>query len=130
VVLLLLKRRWLFAALGISLVSGMMGCRSAVRVPDLPLVTAADLVSQTPEFNRYARLVKVEDVFHAKDSMESVSYGHFTFQYLNSPSNAIPIKANADFRFWDGTWRLNGFDYGCPSDCHFVEVHKDLPKQD
>jgi hypothetical protein len=93
-----------------------------IRVPDLPLAEAAKIISRAPEFNRYARLVKVEAVDHMKDSMDGVSYGQFTFLYLNSPSDAPPIKAQADFRYIEGKWYLNGFDYGCPKDCHFVDI--------
>jgi hypothetical protein len=45
--------------------------------------------------------------------MDSGSYGFFTFAYLNSPSDAPPVKAWADFRYWDREWHLNQFDYGC-----------------
>lgn len=55
--------------------------------------------------------------------MDYVSYGKFTFRYLNSPPGSPPIKADADFRYHEGKWYLNGFDYGCPGDCHFVDVH-------
>ena len=48
------------------------------RIPDLSLAEAAKIISQAPEFNRYARLVNVESVKHMKDSLESVSYGEFT----------------------------------------------------
>jgi hypothetical protein len=92
------------------------------RIPDLSLAEAADIISRAPEFNRYARLVNVESVDHMKNSMDSVSYGEFTFLYLNSPSGAPPIKAKADFRYIEGKWYLNGFDYGCPTDCHVVDV--------
>jgi hypothetical protein len=93
-----------------------------IRVPDLPLAEAARIISRAPEFSRYARLVKVEAVYHMKDSMDSVSDGSFTFLYLNSPPDATPIKAEADFRYMEGKWYLNGFDYGCPGDCHMVNV--------
>jgi hypothetical protein len=65
--------------------------------------------------------------------MDSVSYGFFTFEYLNSLQNAPPIKGWADFRYWDGKWQLNQFDYGCDhsaldstmrvTDCHLVDVY-------
>ena len=92
------------------------------RIPDLPSREAAKIISRAPEFNRYARLVNVERVDHMKDSMDSVSYAEFTFLYLNSPSDAPPIKAQADFRYIEGKWYLNGFHYGCPTDCHFVNI--------
>ncbi len=122
--------RWLLPALAVAAVFGIVLLRNLNRVPDLPPVKAADLISQAPEFNRYARLVKVEEIFHEKNSMNEASNGQFTFKYLNSPADAAPIKANADFRYWDATWHLNQFDYGCPSDCHIVDVYNDLPKKD
>ena len=54
------------------------------RVPDLPVGEASKILSRAPEFNQYAKLLTVERVDHMKDSMDSVSYGHFTFLYLNS----------------------------------------------
>lgn len=108
------------------------------RIPDLSVLEASSLISRAPEFNRYSRLLKVERVDHLKHSMNSVSYGRFTFAYLNSAPKAPPIKGWADFRYWDRGWHLNQFDYGCdhsgldPSmqatDCHFVDVYNFPPK--
>lgn len=92
------------------------------RIPDLSLAEAGEIISRAPKFNRYARLVKVESVDHAKDSMDSVSYGKFTFQYLNSPGDVPPIESRVDFRYHEGKSYLNQFDYGCPTDCHIVDV--------
>jgi hypothetical protein len=92
------------------------------RIPDLSLAEASEIISRAPEFNRYARLVKVERVDHAKDSMDDMSFGKFTFAYLNSPSDAPLIEASVDLRNHEGKWYLNQFDYGCPRDCHFVYV--------
>ena len=122
--------RWLLPALAVAAVFGIVLYSNLNRVPDLPPGKAANLISQAPEFKRYARLVKVEQIFHQKDSMNEVSNGQFTFQYLNSPADAAPIKANADFRYWEATWHLNEFDYGCPSDCHTVDVYNEPPKND
>ncbi len=121
-------RRWLSAAFVVVVLFGIPAWYSAIQVPDLPPSKAADLISRAPEFNVYSRLVKVEHIFHAKGSMECVSYGTFTFRYQNSPADAPPMRANADFRYWDGMWHLNQFDYGCPSDCHNVDVYNDPPK--
>ncbi len=92
------------------------------RVPDLTLSRASGIITQAPEFNRYARLVRVERLDHAKDSMDFVTFGKFTFQYLNAPHDTPPIRADVDFRYHEGKWYLNQFDYGCPHDCHFVYV--------
>jgi hypothetical protein len=91
--------------------------------PDLRGSEAAKIISQAPETNRYARLVNVERVDHMKDSMDSVSYGYFTFVYLNAPAKVSPIRGQADFRYIEGKWYLNGFEYGCPKDCHIVNIH-------
>jgi hypothetical protein len=93
------------------------------RIPDLSSTDAADIILRASEFNRYARLVQVESIHHAKKSMDFVSFGRFTFRYLNSPADAPPIEANADFRYHEGKWYLNQFDYGCPRDCHIVDVN-------
>ena len=109
-----------------------------IRIPDLTASEGAVLISRAPEFNRYARLLKVERVDHLKDSMNSMSYGLFTFVHLNSLPGAPPIKGWADFRYWDGKWYLNQFDYGCnhsgldptmrATDCHSVDVSNPFAK--
>ena len=91
-------------AASVALACGIALSCYMVRVPDLPLTEAAKIISRAPEFNRYARLAKVEAVDHMKPSMDSVSHGQFTFLYLNSPSDAPPIKAQADFRYIEGKW--------------------------
>src|ERR1051326_1746795 len=106
---------------------------SIIGVPDLTVSEASILISRAPEFNRYAPLMNVRSILHLKDSMDSVSYGLFTFAYLNSPPDAPPIKGWADFRYWEGKWHLNQFDYGCDhsgldpgmiaTDCHSVNVY-------
>jgi hypothetical protein len=93
------------------------------RVPGLSFSDAARIISQAPEFNRYASLIKVERLDHAKDSMDSVTFGTFTFQYLSAPPNTPPIEARVDFRYHVDRWRLNQFDYRCPRDCHVVNVY-------
>lgn len=93
------------------------------RIPDLTLPEAAEIISRGPEFNRYARLVAVESLHHEKDSMDSVTFGKFTFRYLNSQDNAPLIEARVDFRYHEGKWYLNGFYYGCPTDCRDVNVY-------
>jgi hypothetical protein len=126
-------RRLPILGVSVAIASGLgIGCY-VLRVPDLTVSWASDLISRAPEFNRYARLLKVERVDHLKDSLDSVSYGLFTFAYLDSPSDVPPIKAWADFRYWDREWHLNEFDYGCdhrgldpgmlPTDCHIVHCY-------
>src|SRR4051812_49409680 len=88
--------------------------------PELAARKAAELIDAAPEFKRFAVVVQVEDVRHLKGSMASVSDGEFSFRYLNSPTDTAPIKAKADFRYWEGSWHLNQFEYGCPVDCHIV----------
>jgi hypothetical protein len=108
------------------------------RPPDLTASEAAKLISRASEFNRYARLITVERVNHLKDSMDSVSYGLFTFVQLDSPTTGATIKGWADFRYWDREWHLNEFDYGCDhsaldpemrtADCHIVHCYNPPPK--
>jgi hypothetical protein len=97
----------------------------AEHVPDLPFSEAGGLISRAPEFNRYARLAEVKGIQHMKDSMDRTSYGSFTFQHLNAPADVAQIRAEADFGYWRGAWHLNNFTYGCPSDCHTVDVYKE-----
>ena len=89
----------------------LVACNS--RSPDLTSEVAAVLISNAPEFNRYAKLVRVDSLTRQGDSLaECCCYGFFAFSYLNAPSDAPTIKAYADFRYWDGTWHFTGFDYG------------------
>jgi hypothetical protein len=114
-----------------------IGC-DILRIPDLTVSEASHLISRAPEFNRYARLLQVERLDHLKDSMDSVSYGLFSFVYLNSPPDAKHMKGWADFRYWDREWHLNAFDYGCnhsalypelrATDCHSVQVYNPPPR--
>ena len=109
----------------------LAGCPGPIPIPDLPRSEAARIISRALEFNRYARLLTIERVYHLKDSMETVSYGIFTFVYLNAASGTPPIKGFADFRYTDRGWHLNQFDYGCDhslldseprlADCHTVQ---------
>jgi hypothetical protein len=109
-----------------------------IRIPDLTLTEASMLISRAPEFNQYARLRKVERVDHLRGSLDSVSYGLFTFLQFDSPSDAPLIKGWADFRYWDGKWHLAEFDYGCDhsgldptmraTNCHSVGVYNAPPK--
>jgi hypothetical protein len=85
------------------------------------LPEAAEIISRAPEFNRYARLVEVESLHHEKDSMDSVTLGKFTSRYLHSAPSALLIEASVDFI--EGKWYLNGFHYGCPTDCRSVNVY-------
>jgi hypothetical protein len=114
--------RRLPAILAITVVVGLAAIYYSGYIPDLSEADGAGLISRAPEFNRYARLIKVENIFHYKHSMDSMSEGTFLFRYWNATAEAPPIKAKADFRYWDGSWHLNTFDYGCPSDCHSVQV--------
>ncbi len=91
-------------------------------IPDLSFTDAADIISHAQEFNRYARLIKVERLDHQKDSMDLATFGKFTFQYLNVPADAPIIEATVDFRYHEGRWYLNQFDYGEPPDRHYVYV--------
>jgi hypothetical protein len=119
-----------FRVIGFSLAIALAVSSGCVSIPDLTVSGASALISQAPEFNRYARLLRVERVDHLKDSMDSVSFGLFTFVQLNSRQDALPIKGWADFRYWDREWHLNEFDYGCDhsgidpgmraTDCHIV----------
>jgi hypothetical protein len=64
-----------------------------------------------------------ENLDHWKGSVDSVTMGEFTFQYLNAAAGAAPIEASVDFRYHAGKWWLGSFDYGCPGDCRFVNVY-------
>jgi len=92
-------------------------------VSNLPPSDAGRLISQAPEFNRYARLVRVESLYQGKDSMKRSADGQFTFYQLASGSPVI--SARVHFSYWRGAWHLSNFDYGCPGNCQFVQVYND-----
>jgi len=106
----------------------------ALHSPDLTPQFATELISKAPEFNLYARLVKIESVTRQKDSLSYCCYyGSFLFRYIGAPDGSPPITAYAEFRYWDETWHFTGFDYGCnhsaltgaatASDCHTVHCY-------
>lgn len=110
--------------------AALTACHSS---PDLTPEMAATLISSTPEFNRTFRLSKVAFITRQADSLaDCCYYGLFTFQYLNAPAQARPVKAWADFRFLYGEWHLEQFTYGCDhsgldpemraTDCHIVHL--------
>ena len=98
------------------------GC-DMTRPADLSKADAAKILSAAPEFNRYARLVKIVEVDRMKAELQNMSFAPFMFHYLNSPSDAAPMEGKADFRYIKGQWYLDQFDYNCPVDCHIVYVH-------
>ena len=102
---LVVMRPSLPSTLVFAAVLGIAAICYANYIPDLSQARAPELISGAPEFNRYARLVKMEGIAHGKGSMNSMSYGSFTFRYLNSPADAPPIHAEwVDFQYWDRTW--------------------------
>jgi hypothetical protein len=103
--------------------------RLSEKIPELSSAEAAVIIQSSPMFNRYARLLKVLDLDHAKDSLEYATFGSFTFRFLGSPPDATPISGSVEFQFHEGKWYLDQFRYGCPKDCHTVEVHDGPPKQ-
>jgi hypothetical protein len=106
----------------LTCIAGVLFFRLLTHVPDLAPSDAARIIEQAPELNRYARLVKVNDLRHMPASLSSQTLGKFTFTFLEAAPGAKPIEANVDFRYIGGKWYLNGFSYGCPADCHFVHV--------
>ena len=108
-----------------SLVASVAACGPKRPVsPDLTTSQAAEMISHAPEFNRYAHLQAVETTAREGDSLaDCCYYGYFMFRYLSAPSDATPIKAQAQFRYYDGVWHLFNFTYGCPgSGCQTVWV--------
>jgi hypothetical protein len=82
-------------------------------IPHLPSSEAAALISQAPEFKRIGRLVRVDNVFHYKDSGFEGSRAQFEFTLFNSDRKTPLIKGNAGFAYWDRSWHLKEFSYGC-----------------
>jgi len=121
--------RRLPVALLVAVVLGLATIWYVSHIPDLPPAKAAELIEQAPEFNRYARLVKVQNLWHYKGSMHTMSEGEFTFQYLNAPAGELPIRAKADFRYWEGAWHLNEFEYGSQSEWRRVGIADNSPKK-
>jgi hypothetical protein len=92
--------------------------------PDLTEPEAARLISRAPELNRYAQLLTVDNTTRDGDSLRNCCYhGQFTFRYLNAETGAAPIKAYAEFRYYDREWHFTSFEYGCPgTQCQSVVV--------
>lgn len=97
------------------------GCRAVI--PDLRQDEAAEIISQSPKFKQYARLTEIQSLFHAKKPMDYAETGKFTFRYLDAPPGSNPVLADVQFRYRQGKWYLNQFDYGCPNECHFIYVY-------
>lgn len=112
------------------------GCGS--HSPDLTPQKASKIISRTPEFNHSERLISVVSVTRGADSTANSSYtGRFTFQHLDAPGSSLPIKAYAEFRYWDDEWHLLEFSYGCDhigqpgthlSDCRTVFCDNHPPR--
>jgi hypothetical protein len=88
--------------------------------PELSAETAAHAISAKPEFNRTRLIVNVSATMRCGDSLKDVCYNaEFTFTERGS---ATPIKASADFRYWDHGWHLSEFQYGEAPDVEIVYI--------
>ncbi len=120
---LMTGRFWTGRALGLVVMAS--ACRTN-HVPDLTVTEAAQIISGAPEFNRYARLLRVGRLNHPKDSMAFVTFGAFSFVYLNAPPDAVPIEARVEFYYHEARWYLSEFSYvgyEGPRDFHTVNVY-------
>jgi hypothetical protein len=116
--------RWFTPAV---LAIAILACRTPV--PDLSPDEARDIISREPKFNQYARLVEVQALFHARKSMDYSTTGKFTFRYLDASPDSTPVLADVQFRYHEGKWYLHQFDYGCPTECHFIYVYDGPPQK-
>ena len=98
---------------GFLAVAGALGIGCTIRIPDLTVLEASVLISRAPEFNRYARLLKVERVNHLGDSMNSVS-----FWTLHIRSLELSVEFAADQRM--GRFPLRGL-------VRIMGAHRRLP---
>ena len=106
--------RWLLVAF--LIVIGMLAFLGWLIVgphtPDLPPKQAVQLISDTPEFNRNARLVTIASTTRGTCSLNDCCYfADFTFV---SNGSTAPVPARAEFRYWNGSWHLSSFSYGAP----------------
>src|SRR5262252_7884402 len=98
-------RRCVSGALVTVCLISAVACRA--NIPDLSETEAAAIISAEPKFNTYARMVKVESLFHAQGSMNFASTGKFTFVFLDPSAGSGPVLADAEFRYQQGKWYLN-----------------------
>ena len=97
-----------------------------VRVPhtaDLLPEKAAEVISASPEFNRWRSMVNVSATNRCVDSLKDTCYNaEFTFTEHGS---STPVKSEAEFRYWDHLWHLNEFHYGQPPNVDTVYITSD-----
>jgi hypothetical protein len=111
----------LIASMFAALLTLMTACKPVS--PNLTTAEAAELISQAPEFNRYAQLLTMDSAARDGDSMADCCYhGYFTFRHLNAEFGVPPIRAYAEFRYYDAVWHVSDFSYGCPAKCKSVNV--------
>lgn len=116
-------KRWGYLIPLVAIVWFVAAVWRADYVSNLPVSDAERLISQAPEFHRYARLIRVGSIYQGKDSMKRRADGNFSFNYLDRPGNSPAISGRAAFFYSRGAWYLGDFDYGCPDDCHSVQVY-------
>jgi hypothetical protein len=108
--------------LALMFVPASCGPRKPVS-PDLTTSAAADLIARALEFSQYAELMAVDSTDRERDSLADCCFnGRFKFRYRNSGANGEPIKARAEFRYYDAAWHFTHFDYGCAGKCQWVTV--------
>ena len=115
-----LPKLTIYAFLALCAAVASCGHRRPI-TPDLTTAAAAEQITRAPEFSRYAELLAVDSATREGDSLADCCYrAYFTFRYRTAGVNVAPIKAHAEFRYWDAVWHFTHFSYGCPEKCQSV----------
>jgi hypothetical protein len=107
------------------------GCGS----PDLTRSEAGQIIARTPEFNATRKLINVKSTTRGADSLDYCCYtAEFIFEFtVPVPSTRISVGTSVDavgeFRYWDGKWHLQSFDYKAPVWGEQVLIRSVLPKE-
>ena len=99
--------------------------------PPLTVTQAEKVIAQTPEFIESRQLIAVTDLWDTGRT-SSHRYDHccytglFTFRFtktrLNTTQHGEAIEARAEFRYFDGKWHLQTFNYGQPPNVEIVWI--------
>jgi len=96
-----------------------------VHSPDLQRAVAAQIISSTPEFNDRRSLVGVSTTTRGADSLKDCCYdAEFVFTERGSTT---PVKARAEFRYWNHSGHLQNFAYGRPHNAQTIWINSDVP---
>ena len=116
----------------ITLLVSTAGCIGSRLTP----TDAARIISLTREFKATGRLLKVDNLWETGSSIGPWDHccysGGFTFE-LTNPGPNMPVgrlvRADAEFRYWDGKWHLQEVSYGNPPNVVSVWIDNNVAQE-